>query len=105
MLMGLLRHLPFTLRRSMARQARAGSESAKATKPGAIMDVNANAVAHTLHTQQARRLIHGHTHRPARHILVVDGHDYERWVVPDWYKRWGYVVCDTQGCALKVEDL
>jgi UDP-2,3-diacylglucosamine hydrolase len=105
MMMGLLRHLPFALRRSMARQARTGSESAKANKPGAIMDVNADAVAHALRTQHARRLIHGHTHCPARHIHAVDGHDCERWVVPDWYTRWGYVVCDAQGCALKVEDL
>lgn len=105
MMLGLLRHLPFALRRSMARQARAGSESAKADKPSAIMDVNADAVAHTLRAQHARRLIHGHTHRPARHTHTVDGHDCERWVVPDWYTRWGYVVCDTQGCTLKVEDL
>ncbi|MDP2030697.1 MAG: UDP-2,3-diacylglucosamine diphosphatase [Thiobacillus sp.] len=105
MMMALLRHLPFALRRSMAHQARAGSESAKASKPGAIMDVNADAVAHALHEQQARRLIHGHTHRPARHIHVVNGHDCERWVVPDWYTHWGYVVCDAQGCTLKVEDL
>ena len=105
MMLGLLRHLPFAMRRGLARQARAGSESAKADKPGAIMDVNADAVANTLHAQHARRLIHGHTHRPAQHIHVVDGHDCERWVVPDWYTRWGYVVCDAQGCALKVEDL
>lgn len=105
LMMRLLRRLPFALRRRMARQARAGSESAKADKPSAIMDVNADAVANSLRAQHARRLIHGHTHRPARHILAVDGHDCERWVVPDWYTHWGYVVCDTQGCALKVEDL
>ena len=99
----LLRHLPQALRRNLARQARAGSETAKADKPSTIMDVNDDAVEHTLHTQQAQRLIHGHTHRPGRHIHAVDGHDCERWVVPDWYKRWGYVVCDTQGCELKVE--
>jgi UDP-2,3-diacylglucosamine hydrolase len=105
MMMGMLRRLPSALRRRMARQARAGSESAKASKPGAIMDVNVDAVAHVLHAQHARRLIHGHTHRPAQHIHTVDGHDCERWVLPDWYTRWGYVVCDAQGCALKVEDL
>jgi len=26
-------------------------------------------------------------------------------VVPDWYARWGYVVCDAAGCALRTEDL
>jgi UDP-2,3-diacylglucosamine hydrolase len=102
-MLGLLRHLPQALRRNLARQARAGSETAKADKPSTIMDVNDDAVEHALRAQQAQRLIHGHTHRPARHIHAVDDHDCERWVVPDWYKRWGYVVCDTQGCELKVE--
>ncbi|MDO9008758.1 MAG: UDP-2,3-diacylglucosamine hydrolase, partial [Thiobacillus sp.] len=64
-----------------------------------------DAVDQALRAQQARRLIHGHTHRPARHIHSVDGHDCERFVVPDWYMRGGYVACDKQGCELKVEAL
>ena len=103
--LSLLRRLPFSWRRRLARQARAGSESAKAGKTAAIMDVNADAVVRELRRQQVCRLIHGHTHRPARHVHVVDGRDCERWVLPDWYARWGYVVCDAAGCALRVEDL
>jgi UDP-2,3-diacylglucosamine hydrolase len=101
----LLRRLPFSLRLRLARQARAGSESAKADKPAAIMDVNEAEVARVLREQQVARLIHGHTHRPAQHVHVVDGRKRERWVVPDWYARWGYVVCDGGGCALRLEDL
>ena len=101
----LLRRLPFALRRRLAHQARAGSESAKAAKPAAIMDVNEDEVVRVLREQQARRLIHGHTHRPAQHVHAVDGHDCERWVVPDWYARWGYVACDAGGCALRIESL
>jgi UDP-2,3-diacylglucosamine hydrolase len=100
-----LRRLPLSLRHRLARRARTGSESAKAGKPSAIMDVNPDAVVRVLREQQASRLIHGHTHRPARHVHAVDGRDCERWVVPDWYARWGYVACDAAGCALKVEDL
>ena len=103
--LALLRHLPLAWRRRLARQARAGSESAKADKPAAIMDVNIGEVLRVLREQQVGRLIHGHTHRPAQHVHAVDGHDCERWVVPDWYSRWGYVVCDAAGCALKVENL
>jgi UDP-2,3-diacylglucosamine hydrolase len=102
--LALLRRLPFALRRRLARQARAGSESAKAAKPAEIMDVNEEAVARVLRAHQASRLIHGHTHRPAQHRHAVDGHDCERWVLPDWYARWGYVVCDAAGCALRVEN-
>ena len=35
------------------------------------MDVNAAAVRETLHQHKARRLIHGHTHRPAFHAVTV----------------------------------
>jgi UDP-2,3-diacylglucosamine hydrolase len=45
------------------------------------------------------RLIHGHTHRPARHVHVVDDHTCERWVLNDWYERGGYLRCDANGCA------
>jgi len=104
-ILALLRRLPLSLRHRMARQARAGSESAKAGKPAEIMDVSSNEVARVLQAQQVSRLIHGHTHRPAKHTHEVDGHHSERWVVPDWYARCGYVVCDSAGCALNVEDL
>jgi len=105
LMLSLLRQLPFAWRRRLARQARAGSEAAKAGKAADIMDVNADAVVSVLRGQQVRRLIHGHTHRPAQHVHTVDGRDCERWVLPDWYARWGYVVCDAAGCALRVEDL
>jgi len=103
--LALLRRLPYSLRQRLARQARAGSESAKAGKAAAIMDVNMEEVVRVLREQQVSRLIHGHTHRPAKHVHAVDGRDCERWVLPDWYVRWGYVVCDAAGCALRVEAL
>ena len=105
LILALLRRLPLSLRNSMARQARAGSESAKAGKSAEIMDVNSDEVARVLQAHQVCRLIHGHTHRPAQHRHEVDGHPCERWVVPDWYTRCGYVVCDSAGCALYVEEL
>jgi UDP-2,3-diacylglucosamine hydrolase len=37
------------------------------------------------------RLIHGHTHRPGHHEIEVDGRRCERWVLPDWYGRGGYL--------------
>lgn len=101
----LLRYLPRTLRSRMARQARAGSEAAKAHKAAKIMDVNEAEVVRVMREHRVGRLIHGHTHRPAQHAHQVDGRECERWVVPDWYARWGYVVCDAAGCALRVGDL
>lgn len=103
--LALLKRLPQGLRRRLARRARAGSETAKAGKAAEIMDVNEAAVARMLHEHGVARLIHGHTHRPGEHRLVVDGRVCTRWVLPDWYARWGYVACDAAGCALRVEPL
>ncbi len=104
-ILALLRRLPRALRHRMARQARAGSVSAKANKPATIMDVNTDEVVRVMREQQASRLIHGHTHRPAQHAHTVEGRECERWVLPDWYTQWGYVACDSTGCALKIDTL
>ena len=62
------------------------------------MDVNADAVVAALRRHRVTRLIHGHTHRPARHELVVDGRKCERYVLADWYQRASYLRVDQRGC-------
>jgi len=71
-------------RRSIARWARSRSQAAKRTKQNAIMDVNANAIVHALRASGASTMIHGHTHRPAQHHVVVDGRPCQRFVLSDW---------------------
>jgi UDP-2,3-diacylglucosamine hydrolase len=92
--------LPLGLRHAMARSARSGSERAKTEKSCEIMDVNQEAVLGTFRQSGAVRMIHGHTHRPARHPLTVDGRTCERWVLPDWYGAGGYLACTADGCEL-----
>jgi len=60
-------------------------------KPAEIMDVNDAAVAQAIRAHAVTRLVHGHTHRPGRHALTIDGRAAERWVLPDWYGRGGYL--------------
>ena len=72
---------------------------AKQGKTAEIMDVNAEAVAQVLREHGYPRLIHGHTHRPARHVHTVDGRECERWVLADWYESGSYLRCDASGCA------
>ena len=36
-------------------------------------------------------MIHGHTHRPARHQHLVDGTMRERWVLADWHDSGSYL--------------
>ena len=91
---------PLAERRRMAAQMREQSALAKDGKAMMIMDVNADAVAGTFRESGCRRLIHGHTHRPAHHVHVVDGLECERWVLPDWHEAGGYLLCDGDGCRL-----
>jgi len=53
--------------------------------------VTLEAVREAFRSHGVARLIHGHTHRPARHTLEVDGRQCERWVLPDWYGSGGYM--------------
>lgn len=79
---------------------RAKSKEVIAAKPAEIMDVNQEAVRDAFRRHGVQRMIHGHTHRPARHELEVDGVRCERWVLPDWYGRGGYLALDDVGPRL-----
>ena len=78
-------------RRGMVRGLRDKSKAVIQEKPAQIMDVNEAAVVHAMSSHGVTRLVHGHTHRPGRHGLIVDGHPAERWVLPDWYGNGGYL--------------
>jgi UDP-2,3-diacylglucosamine hydrolase len=94
---------PLAERRQQMIGLRAESEKSKRGKSAEIMDVTPAAVEKALREHGYPRLIHGHTHRPARHVHVVDGKSCERWVLTDWYGRAGYLRCDASGC--KAETL
>jgi len=87
-------------RRRALQALRAKSREVVGAKPADIMDVNDAAVREALRSNGLTRLVHGHTHRPARHALEVDGRACERWVLPDWYERGGYLAVDDAGPRL-----
>ena len=91
--------LPYFVRQGLAMLFRAMSQRATADKPPLIMDVNAEAVAVAMRTHGVRRLIHGHTHRPARHELDLDGRLCERYVLADWYRVASYLRVDAAGAT------
>jgi UDP-2,3-diacylglucosamine hydrolase len=82
---------PLAERRRAIVQMREKSRQVVQEKTAEIMDVNDDAVRQALRRHGVRRLIHGHTHRPGRHAIDVDGQRCERWVLPDWYGRGGYI--------------
>lgn len=96
---------PLASRREQMLGMRVESEHSKQAKSAEIMDVAPAAVESVLREFGYPRLIHGHTHRPARHVHQVDGHACERWVLNDWYQRGGYLSCSRDGCAARMLQL
>jgi len=91
---------PVATRHAEMAALRERNKGAKLDKTAEIMDVNPRAVEEALREAGLpRRLIHGHTHRPARHVHRVDGRECERWVLGDWYERGSYLRCDDNGCT------
>jgi UDP-2,3-diacylglucosamine hydrolase len=84
---------PLDERRAFAAQARDESRRHTATAMPQIMDVNQEAVAAAMRSHGVRRLIHGHTHRPATHRFSLDGEAAERIVLGDWYEQSSVLVC------------
>lgn len=77
---------PLSERKAQIAAYRARSEQIKQEKTAAIMDVNAGTTEDFLRDHGYGTLIHGHTHRPARHDHIVDGIHCERWVLGDWHE-------------------
>jgi UDP-2,3-diacylglucosamine hydrolase len=75
---------PLFLRRWYARWYRYQSGRDKSGKTAEIMDVNAAAVIETMRCHGVTRLIHGHTHRPAVHDVVLGGRNGQRFVLAEW---------------------
>lgn len=91
---------PLAERRAIARQARDRSAIENSMKADSIMDVNAEAVAAAMGTRGVRRMIHGHTHRPAIHEFELDGAPATRIVLGDWYDQGSVLRVNADGVSL-----
>ena len=91
---------PLAARHEAISALREKSREVIQAKPAEIMDVNTDAVRNAFRQLGVNRMIHGHTHRPARHEIEVDGALCERWVLPDWYGPGGYLALDDVGPRL-----
>jgi UDP-2,3-diacylglucosamine hydrolase len=88
---------PIPERLAIAQAMREKSEGAKQGKAMAIMDVAPEAVERAFGDSGCTLMIHGHTHRPGRHVHVVDGIERVRWVLADWYERGSYLEVSASG--------
>lgn len=87
--------LPLPTRSLLASEARAGSRAHTTHAPPTIMDVNSQTVERAFRATRVRRMIHGHTHRPAVHDALIEGRPVQRIVLGAWYE---------QGSCLKYQD-
>ncbi|HQR49199.1 MAG TPA: UDP-2,3-diacylglucosamine diphosphatase [Steroidobacteraceae bacterium] len=83
----VFRRMSLDRRRALAQKMREGSRMHVGSTAPEIMDVNRDAVADAFRRTGVRTLIHGHTHRPAVHELVVDGSPVRRIVLGDWHTQ------------------
>lgn len=74
-------------RRALARELRSRSREATSNKAEDIMDVTPEEVERALLDHEVRQMIHGHTHRPARHDHAAG----TRWVLGDWDQKGWYL--------------
>lgn len=79
--------LPLSQRRELAAQLRSVSKDAGSRKADDIMDVTESEVLAQMENAGVNTLIHGHTHRPARHKNT----NGERWVLGDWDQSGWYL--------------
>ena len=93
--------LPLAHREVLADEVRAGSRRHTARTVPTIMDVNAEAVARAFRAAGVHRMIHGHTHRPGVHDLVVDGAGAQRIVLGAWYEQGSYLSCERDSYQLR----
>jgi UDP-2,3-diacylglucosamine hydrolase len=95
---------PLPVRRQFAAQARAASQAHQQGMAETIGDVTPDTVAATMSRYGVTRLIHGHTHRPAVHTLLVDGRPATRVVLGDWYDQGSLLRVDADGMSLSALD-
>lgn len=83
--------LPLADRQMLANEVRAGSRAHTTRTIPKIMDVNSAAVTAAFDAARVRRIIHGHTHRPAVHDAQIGGQPVQRIVLGAWYEHGSYL--------------
>jgi UDP-2,3-diacylglucosamine hydrolase len=94
---------PINARHAFAAQARKASQqhqSGLISMQENITDVNQRSVEALMLQYGVKRLIHGHTHRPAIHSFVTKEISHQRIVLGDWYSQGSMLQISTDGVSL-----
>lgn len=91
--------LPLAERRKRAKDLRQASMDE--SKLEVILDATEEAVEAALLSHQVQSMIHGHTHKPACHDLVVNDRFCQRLVLGDWRDSSAFIIkCDYESTDL-----
>ena len=101
----LIKSLPLFVRKKIAADYRKRSAAATAVKSQDIMDVTPEEVVNCLEDYQCQLLIHGHTHRPAKHELIANGKKAQRIVLGDWYDQGAWLKVTPESMELLFQPL
>lgn len=101
----LIKSLPLFVRKKIAADYRKRSAAATAVKSQDIMDVTPEEVVNCLEEYQCQLLIHGHTHRPAKHELIANGKKAQRIVLGDWYEQGAWLKVTPESMELLYQPL
>ncbi len=99
--------MPLTQRKAIIEGMRKDSYAAQREKSYEIMDVNPDAITELFDSSGAVLMVHGHTHRPARHEHREQGRIRVRHVLPDWDcestpTRGGWLSIDAGGAINRI---
>ncbi len=101
----LLTHLPLATRHKLARKLRKESQTQTRQKAAQITDVTPVEVVNVMQQQAVRTLIHGHTHRPAEHLVKIGQVTGKRIVLGDWDAKGWVLNVNHDGYQLESFDI
>ena len=96
-----MRTKPLKDRLRMAEEARRQSLEQTLNLSMQIMDVNQDEVLRVIREHNVDVLLHGHTHRPGIHDVMIGRRKAKRIVLGDWYTQGSTVRWDTRGPKLE----
>jgi UDP-2,3-diacylglucosamine hydrolase len=96
--------LPLAIRKRIAAHFRKVSMTHTSQAEKRILDVTPSAVEAVMNKHQVYHLIHGHTHQPATHTLILNGKNATRYVLAAWHEQ-GHVLTWDENGAVRADTL
>ncbi len=87
---------PLGYRRKRVQGWRKKSKSHTGAMPKEYLDVHVPTVESYFSEFKTKKMIHGHTHRPAIHEHIINDKQHERIVLNSWFKKPNYLKIDNE---------